>query len=983
MAGTLFFWLYSVQIPLVLKTASRLTLSLLLILLSCISRSQDYIYKHYDLQDGLPNLTIHAIFQDRDGFLWLGTESGLARYDGNRFKTYTVKDGLPGNEVLGLFQDSKGRIWLQFYKNRIAYIYNGKIYNQQNDPVLKKIKFAHRVHGMAEDSEGNVGVCDMNSLFTISPSDSVRKTEFTDGGRKIYLVGICTDRDGKFLINSANALYQLHNEKAVLLKKFRIVGGGFGPANLVIHKNYATNLYADSVFLKDTAVLFKVPLEKTIKYSAVSDSVFSVNLIDGCILFYLNNYRVVKIMPGKRVSNVFMDSEKNIWIGTISNGLYKMSSQEILNKKIADTDNDISYITSEKDKILVGNNNTEMYQFDGKDFKRRHYAWEREIPNVKIIYYESLGNNRYILAHSLALITSEANKRKLGAHTLMLKHVNEYDKDHLLIAMHFGVFVVRKKDLVFTDTVWNLKSHSVLRINDSVLIGTTSGLFLMKRENGKYIIADSLLPEANVIDLEKTSDNLVWVCTAENGLFCMKDGKIISHFTEKTGLPSDNGRTLYVQGKTLWLGTDKGLVKISHENQRFYLKRYSTADGLPSNVINSVFVNNETIYVGTPEGLCLFNESMMEPPSICNLLLTGVKIGDSTVDIRNEYDLSSTHQFTIEFSGISLRSERETVYQYRINGLDNTWRNTDLASLEFTSLPGGDYELEIIAVNKFGKESLPLSIALHVKKPFHKTTWFLVLAIVLPVLLLWYAYNRRIHVARRRQMQKLQQQLKVIKLEQMALRAQMNPHFIFNCINAIQQLVAEKDISNTHKFITSFSDLVRQTLDNAPELYIRLNEEIKFLTNYFELERIRLEDRFSYRIDTAAIKQPDQWMVPNMVIQPFVENAIKHGVRYKKNGAGFIEVKFEQQGSLLRCTITDNGIGREKAGQMRKDSGIVHAPRGMSITLKRVESLNAMAKGMVSVQMEDLKDENGLASGTQVIIVLHKITEQYDKDSYN
>jgi LytS/YehU family sensor histidine kinase len=253
---------------------------------------------------------------------------------------------------------------------------------------------------------------------------------------------------------------------------------------------------------------------------------------------------------------------------------------------------------------------------------------------------------------------------------------------------------------------------------------------------------------------------------------------------------------------------------------------------------------------------------------------------------------------------------------------------------------------------------------------------------VLPLALILFAYNRRVVAARRRQVQKLQQQVKIIKLEQMALRAQMNPHFIFNCINVIQQLVIEKDISNTNKFITSFSELVRQTLDNAPELYIRLSEEIKFLTNYFELERIRLEDRFSYKIDISGLKYPDQWMVPNMVIQPFVENAIRHGLRYKKNGIGSIEVRFEQREALLYCTITDNGIGREKAMQMRKESGILHEPRGMDITMKRVESLNALTSGMVSVSIEDLEEGNH-AAGTRVTIIFHKITEQYDKDSYN
>src|SRR5688572_25290556 len=125
--------------------------------------SQDYIYKHYDVPDGLPNPTIHALYQDRDGFLWIGTESGLCRYDGTHFKTFTVKDGLQGNEVFGMAQDKKGRIWLQQYKNTIAYIYNGRIYNQQNDTLLGKIKLSSRVMGLTLDKEGDIAFCDAST----------------------------------------------------------------------------------------------------------------------------------------------------------------------------------------------------------------------------------------------------------------------------------------------------------------------------------------------------------------------------------------------------------------------------------------------------------------------------------------------------------------------------------------------------------------------------------------------------------------------------------------------------------------------------------------------------------------------------------------------------------------------------------------------------------------------------------------------------
>jgi LytS/YehU family sensor histidine kinase len=215
---------------------------------------------------------------------------------------------------------------------------------------------------------------------------------------------------------------------------------------------------------------------------------------------------------------------------------------------------------------------------------------------------------------------------------------------------------------------------------------------------------------------------------------------------------------------------------------------------------------------------------------------------------------------------------------------------------------------------------------------------------------------------------KLEQENKFMKLEQMALRAQMNPHFIFNCIAVMQQLVAEGDKTGTQKFITSFSNLVRQTLDNATELFIPLDEEIKFLVNYFELERIRLEDRFTYVVDASAIGNPEEIKVPNMVIQPFAENAIRHGIRYKKDGQGHITVLFTQPDGRLRCTITDNGIGRARAEEIKKAIGINHQSKSTGITFKRIESLKVLTGNDISIAIDDLHDENAVALGTRVNI---------------
>jgi ligand-binding sensor domain-containing protein len=973
------------RINIAVKMCSRSVFLTVLLSLSYLSKtcSQEFTYKHYDVQNGLANSTIHSIFQDKEGFLWIGTESGLCRYDGTRFRTFTVKDGLAGNDVFGMFQDSKERIWLQQYKSTVSYIYKGKVFNQENDTLLKKIRLTNRLHGIAEDGDGNIALCDNETVYIImNGSNAIRAINSIDG-KPIKAIGLYTDSDGKLVVTTGHSVYKIENYRLKQIKKLTNSDAPIGPNNIIWHPCYTMNNYYDSLFLRDTSIHIRSPNRHIIKYSSLSDSVFSINTEDGAHLYNINNRNFVNVLPGVKVTNTFIDRERNLWIGTMSNGIYKIGSQAIINKKISPNQNDIFYITKEKDEIVVGNNNSEIYAYAKNEFVNRNAPVGNGSYLYKTFHHEKLPGGMYFMAHAMGLMNYENGVIKNTLHSIMLKQIRSLDTDHVLLSGHLGVFVVQKKGCRIVDTIWRRRSLCSFKTNDSILIGTTYGLFVIKRTKDRYIVADSLLPSSMIWDIKRSADNLLWVCTSDNGLYCIKDGKVLRHFADTSGLSGNNGRSMHIDGNNVWLGTDKGLVKITRKGNDFHLQKFSTSDGLPSDQINAIYVDSSIVYLGTPEGLCHFDERKIETTSICNLILTGVRIDDKQVDLSDNYYLRRNQQLAIEFSGISFRSEQEMTYRYRINGVDDNWRNTKLNSLEFPSLPYGDYELEIVAINKFGKESLPLIISFHSPRPFYRTAWFIVLMVIVAVGVILFLYNRRLNLVRQKQMKKIQQEIKIMELEQMALRAQMNPHFIFNCLSVMQQLVAENDTSNAQKFIGSFSNLVRQTLNNAAELFIPLKEEIKFLTNYFELERIRLEDRFSYTISISGKTKENELCVPNMIIQPFVENAIRHGIRYKKNGKGLIEVCFDVQDTFLRCTVTDNGIGREKAAQMRKEAGVLHDSKGMDITFNRIESLNALTGMNISIVVEDMKDEKQAPSGTKAIIEFYKTQNYYDKNSNN
>jgi ligand-binding sensor domain-containing protein len=951
------------------------TIACLIGLLHAITvlHSQDFIFKHYDVPDGLASPTIHSIFQDRDGFLWIGTESGLCRYDGTHFKTFTVKDGLQGNEVFGMIQDKKGRIWLQQYKNKIAYIYNGRVYNQENDTLLGKIKLRSRIMGMTLDKKGNVVLCDEMTLYMISDDDHAIIAINSSGDNPVRMNSLGTNHAGEILICGSRDLYKVENYKLKYVRQIS-PSSEIAPTLVIINPNYVAYALSDSlkfIYLHDTTIQYKKLTRHALKLSGVSDSVFSINTVDGAILYNIKSHHSMQLLGHVKVTNVFLDSEKNLWLGTVGKGLYKLSSQDIVNNKIPGGNNDIFYITKSDGKIIVGNNNSQVYEYHNRRFINKI-----KVPiDSKILYYSRLDKDRLLVSTEHILIRYNKGIPGKTLYLVVLKNISNLDYNNCLLSAHSGVYMVRKNDITITDTIWRRRTLFAEKAGDSILAGTTTGIYILKKTRNKWVIIDSLLHSLIITSAAKTEDGCLWVSTHEDGLYCIKNGKAIRHFTDTNGLPSNNIRTMHINGDKIWLGTDRGLVKINSSTAGFRLQKYSVSDGLPSDIINSIYVDGESVYIGTPEGLCIFNESKIGTTSICNLVLTSVMIGDKAVELDNSYIIGRRQRFVIEFSGISFRSEKEMTYRYNINGLNDNWRYTNSNTLELTALPYGNYDIEIVAINKFGKESVPLKIHLNVPRPFHKTAWFTALIILLSFVLILFLYSWWLNRKKSEQLKKLKQEIRLLELEQMALRAQMNPHFIFNCISTLQQLVMEQDMENMNRFITSFSNLVRQTLDNAAEPFIPLTEEIKFLTSYLELEKIRLEDRFSYNITSSGLTHEDQPCVPNMVIQPFIENAIKHGIRYKKDGKGHIEVTFVKEPEVLHCTITDNGIGREKATQLKKQAGTVHASKGMSITARRMESLNSLTKGKISVTVDDIKDATDKVKGTRVAIEFYKLCE--------
>ncbi|MCU0394675.1 MAG: histidine kinase, partial [Chitinophagaceae bacterium] len=428
-------------------------------------------------------------------------------------------------------------------------------------------------------------------------------------------------------------------------------------------------------------------------------------------------------------------------------------------------------------------------------------------------------------------------------------------------------------------------------------------------------------------------------------------------------------KSLFATPDALWVGTNKGLNRVQIRGGKPRILKIGVLDGLPSDNITSLLIRDSMAYVGTPEGLSFFNHTKIGANSICHLRLL------ETLLPENGYSKNGTCYLpykdnSVQFilAGISARSAGQIDYYYRMRGLQDEWEVRNTATVEYPSLPPGDYMFEIFAVNRFGVRSNLISVPVVVATPFWQTPWLFVLA-GLAVALISGAWFRVQNAAQQKKIEeKAAVEKRLAELEQQALQAQMNPHFIFNSLNSIQQFFLSNDGIKANKFLSMFATLVRETLHFSEKKTIRVADELRYLKRYLELEQMRFGNQFDYDLQVGTDVTPDFAEIPALLLQPYVENAIRHGIRHKTDGKGHILIRFETAGNILRCIVRDNGVGRAKTLAMKGKQPIEYQSKGMELGQKRIEALNKLSEQQIAITVSDLHTPDGTPSGTEVVI---------------
>jgi sensor histidine kinase YesM len=288
--------------------------------------------------------------------------------------------------------------------------------------------------------------------------------------------------------------------------------------------------------------------------------------------------------------------------------------------------------------------------------------------------------------------------------------------------------------------------------------------------------------------------------------------------------------------------------------------------------------------------------------------------------------------------------------------------------VNYQTLPPGSYRFVVYARNSDGYWSVsPASIAFTILPPWWQMWWIKLLALAAVLLLVIVIFRVRLSKIRRRERKKSELQNRIAGIELTALRAQMNPHFVFNAINSVQYFITNNDPDSSQKYLTKFGRLIRYVLDNSKLTTIPVQKELDALELYLDLEALRFGKKLSYAIDVHPGVDTKYTQIPSMLIQPYVENAIWHGIMHSPVD-GRLTVSLEMEDGILKCTVEDNGIGRQKSQALKQEKGTAHTSMGMSNTKERLEIINQVNATGLSVTVTDLYHDSGEARGTRVAI---------------
>lgn len=950
---------------------------------------------------GLPSSNIYFISQDSSGFLWMGSDKGLSRFDGHTLRHFTMGDDLTDNDIFSMFRDRQGRYWFLTNGGTPTILDHGLFLNAKNTNWLSGIHPGKPGLHITQSNDGAIWYTTYDTIYRIEQDHSVKRIPNPYSGKKNFgFQAVIEYGDSIYLFTNRNVIkeqsgitYDLGADSLKVINYYTKIlqaPGGFF---------YITNnrLLHFSFISKTARLIARLPPDEVIlgfldRYH--NDSIFfSSN--KNVYRFHLSQSAPEPVsgqLPS-HVSSILTDRYGNRWIASMKEGVfYQLSCSNSINAKplltslgkcnsIRKMSAGIYFGFDDGHWALLNNGRISTFSLRGNPYHLPvKKIWEDEKGGHFIITYGDLYYKRDEKENVLTQSVKDVITTPSGTY---------FATSSGLFKLPVAVDVLSNPVFQFLPAEWVDKSriyHLEKGNGDSLFAGTPEGLKLFVKDKKVALPWTDPILRSYITSVKKLSNGIIAFSSANEGVGLIDHNRLIV-FNRNNGLASNACNTITEGNRLdLWVGSNEGISRLLLPGPHYKVASVPAFYEMKGKTINDLYLSGDSLLVATDNGCYFYRLSQLHP---CNvhpeIAFNSFSVNDQEQRIVSSYNLhSDQNNIRISYAGISFNAWGDLYYRYKLRKEDSTWVYTTSTEVRYPFLPDGTYEFQVQSSLDQENWSLPRMIHFVIKRPFWKQWWFILSGLLLVIIILILIF-RSIITAQKRKMQVNQLQLQVkleqasfqkqlAQLQQTALAMQLNPHFIFNALNSIKGLYAGGNTAEARQFISAFASLMRTMLQIGRQNFHTLAEELSFIEQYLDFYSKKTSIPFQYSIHLSADVDTYSIYVPVLLFQPLIENAILHGIE-PSSDEGNIQIAILQSGNLLQVDISDNGVGlhyKSKYVTEQKTS------RGLSLVKERIELISEGQEG-TGVFIAEITNERGLVQGTHAKLVIPIINKElYD-----
>lgn len=958
-------------------------IAFLLSVLPLFGQSPSYFTNN--TENGAPSNEVYCLLQDKSGYIWIGCDAGVYRFNGIEYQHLTSSK-LTARAATGLTQAPNGRIYGYNFNRQLFYIENEQLH------VLKE--WDKPINGIAADKQGAIWISSSEGAFRLNEKNltitEIKSDLHVSLGKRIFTSHAISDNSGSVYYHNGNNIVKWKDG----IGKTYFIGNQYFDIPLLISK------YSDEPWIFDLIgeKIFKYELNSWVEYEnsmlnkvlkgrkinavfETKDGYLWIATYSGIVRFHIPSQTVEVLYDQFSFSSGLKDNEGNLWFSTLNNGIIRIPEMGVRIWKYPNSinyQNQFSHIACTNGRIYFGETTGSIGIFDIQKGTLKKYSHEPS-SDIGMFYLDKINNILYFNKLNSIYKFDKGQFLLVNENARPLKNMLQIKEGFFMLSSQ-GLFFTKQPNEKLSSV--NLIDESWYRdITASSTLGkfyaaSNNGLVVIKNQKGKYIIDKRFLIEKQIISVNFDEISKKVFCLTFEGIIYQLDdnGKLkqikqLDKEYRATQLKMNQGR--------IFLATNKGIIMIDLASG--IEKKITKYEGLSSNNVRAISFDDKYCWATGDNGiqqipLYLFQLKRSKP----TILSQGVKLNGKKIAFQQKMEIDNSDELTLEFDGMSYRSNGNFQYAYRFKGYSQKWIKIpgSLGEIAFASLPTGKLTIEIKLIDHTGSDSFNrIEYQFYVAPPFWQRWWFYLLISLVTIGLAMLIFKKRVIMLRVKQEKELQQ----LKLEnelrlaqQNALKAQMNPHFLFNVLNSIKGYIYENDKKNAAKYLNEFSNLVRKILEMSSLPVVSLEKELEALQLYIDLESMLLQSELKFTLEIDENVDVSGIKIPTLLIQPYVENAFKHGLRHLSGEKELkIFVSYQEMEEILEIKIEDNGIGRKASENMKEKSPTNHQPFASEAMKHRLELLNYNKKEVISIEYIDKFNEVDKPIGTQIIIRIH------------